>query len=192
VTNGIGSDHSVDSHCFPQQPHRVVVALVSQAVLGVGCSCHGFSLDPISHQFQNGSPQLAFVARRDQQPVDTVSDQFSRTARPSVHNRSTATHRLGHDKPVALYYTERIQQYLRLNGGTLQGVRFAPTNLAQYFRPDSISYRLSYPWAHVLVPFEKQPILIAPIVRGGLISNRLRVSATRCQFSCASVCLRSA
>lgn len=68
----------------------------------------------------------------------------------------------------ATYKGESIQRYLRLNNGTLQGLRYVPTNLAQYFRPDSVRYSLGSPWALVVVPTEKPPILVPPIVNGGM------------------------
>lgn len=59
----------------------------------------------------------------------------------------------------------------RLNGGQLQGIRFAPTNLVQYLRPDSVKYSLKQPWAEVLVPDRKPAILLPPIVNGGILTE---------------------
>lgn len=71
-------------------------------------------------------------------------------------------------KQSAGYSSEAVQRYLRLNNGVLQGPRFSVTNLVQYFRPDSVRYSRARPWAHVLVPNERAPILVSPVKPGGM------------------------
>lgn len=66
------------------------------------------------------------------------------------------------------YGSTSMQRYLSLNNGQLQGLRFFPTNLAQYFRPDSLDYSLTSPWAHAVVPMEKAAIFLAPVISGGM------------------------
>ena len=60
----------------------------------------------------------------------------------------------------------RVRYY---NNDTFQGLRFFPTNLVNYLRPDSIRFTASSPWVIQQVPERKPPIVISPIVEPGIV-----------------------
>lgn len=68
------------------------------------------------------------------------------------------------------YYTVSWMLRVRyFNDDTFQGLRFFPTNLLNYFRPDSIGFSASSPWVIEQVPERKPPIVISPIVEPGIV-----------------------
>jgi len=66
------------------------------------------------------------------------------------------------------YDSELTQSYLRANGGSLQGLRFVPTMLVNYLRPDVVGWDRSWPWFRHLIPLDKDPVLVSPMTSAGL------------------------
>jgi len=66
------------------------------------------------------------------------------------------------------YSEPGIQDLLRANDGRLQGLRFLPTNLANFLRPDSLGWSSEWPLFRHLLPLEKGPIVVAPMNRAGM------------------------
>lgn len=68
------------------------------------------------------------------------------------------------------YYSVSWMPRVRyFNNDTFQGLRFFPTNLVNYLRPDSIGFSASSPWVIEQVPERKPPIVISPIVEPGIV-----------------------
>lgn len=60
------------------------------------------------------------------------------------------------------------QAMVAANDGDLTGLRFLPTNLINYLRPDTLGIDGEWPWFRHLLPLEKGPILLPPMVREGI------------------------
>jgi len=66
------------------------------------------------------------------------------------------------------YGSPGTQAMVAANDGDLTGLRFLPTNLANYLRPDTLGIDGTWPWFRHLLPLEKGPILLPPMVRQGI------------------------
>jgi hypothetical protein len=67
-----------------------------------------------------------------------------------------------------LYESEGYRRLSDLNGGQLQGIRFIPTNLINYLRPDSLRFSTSAPFVIEQVPSTIPAITLWPIDRNGM------------------------
>lgn len=66
------------------------------------------------------------------------------------------------------YDSPGTQAIVVANDGALTGLRFLPTNLVNYLRPDTLGIDGEWPWFRHLLPLEKGPILLPPMVRQGI------------------------
>ncbi|MEI7624341.1 MAG: hypothetical protein WCJ88_12360 [Actinomycetes bacterium] len=66
------------------------------------------------------------------------------------------------------YQSEQFQRILALNDGNIVSLRFLPTALANYLRPDSLGYSLTSPWVKEQLPLVRGPNYLWPIQPGGL------------------------
>lgn len=67
-----------------------------------------------------------------------------------------------------LFESEGYRRLSELNGGQLQGIRFIPTNLLNYLRPDSIKYSAASPFVTEQIPTVLPAITVWPVVQGGM------------------------
>lgn len=68
-------------------------------------------------------------------------------------------------------YQNYSREIAQANDGSLQGLRFVPTTLTNYLRPDAVGIDGSWPWFRHLVPLEKDPIVLPPLNSGGLYTE---------------------
>lgn len=66
------------------------------------------------------------------------------------------------------YNEEGIQSLLRANDGQLQGLRFLPTNLVNFLRPDTVGVDGTWPWFRHLLPLEKSALMLPPMNSAGV------------------------
>lgn len=67
-----------------------------------------------------------------------------------------------------MYNTEGLQNVIRANEGELQSIRFSPTILFNYLRPDSLMTLEGWPWLQHAVDRARPPVLLPPITPGGM------------------------
>ena len=66
-----------------------------------------------------------------------------------------------------LYEIEGYRRLADMNAGQLQGLRFLPTNLINYLRPDSLSFSAASPFVSEQIPFVLPALTLWPIADGG-------------------------
>ena len=57
----------------------------------------------------------------------------------------------------------KMQELLQANDGELRGLRFVPSHVVNYLRPDSLAFDRAWPWVQHAVPGQKSPVLVAPL-----------------------------
>lgn len=77
----------------------------------------------------------------------------------------------------SLYSANDFGRLSALNDGALQGLRFIPTNIVNYLRPDTLRFHLGRPWVSEGVRSADSIIHIWPVVAGGVLVEPL-VSVT--------------
>ncbi len=86
------------------------------------------------------------------------------------HSRFGALVNIPWDHQVLTLINPRHRQTLEANGGTYFGLKFAPTTVLHYFRPDAIAFDPHFPW--VTFPHFR------PTVIGGVQFDTLDVSSS--------------
>jgi hypothetical protein len=79
---------------------------------------------------------------------------------------------------------------LDANGNRTIGVRFVPTALLAYFRPDSLQVAAGFPWIDYAQ--QRGPTVVAPLAEGGAYTTRLASATTLMPVPVASTLLAAA